>query len=122
MLMAVLAVTNGTARNTLIAPRTGEYAGHVISTVSFCTLSFFVMWLLLPWIGPKSRGQVRQIGIAWLGSTVAFEFVAGRYVFGNSWEKLLADYNIFHGRLWIAVLFFQLFGPRGAAWLRGLKS
>jgi hypothetical protein len=119
LLMAVLAVVNGMVRNTLISPRTGEYAGHVISTVFFCILSFFVMWLLLPWIGPWDRGQVWRIGITWLCSTVAFEFIAGRYVFGNSWEKLLADYNIFRGRLWIAVLVLQLFGPLLAARLRG---
>jgi hypothetical protein len=77
------------------------------------------MWLLLPWIGPENRGQVWKIGITWLGSTIAFEFIAGHYVFGNSWEKLLADYNIHHGRLWIAVLLLQLFGPLGAARLRG---
>lgn len=119
LLMAVLAVLNGTVRNSLIVPRTGEHAGHVISTVSFCILSLIVMWLMLPWIGPRNRGQVRQIGIAWLGSTVAFEFVAGRYAFGNSWEKLFADYNIFRGRFWIAVLLLQLFGPLWAARLRG---
>jgi hypothetical protein len=120
LLMAVLAIVNGTVRNALITPHLGENAGHVISTVSFCILSFFVMWLLIPWIGPKDRGQVWQIGIIWLGSTIAFEFIAGHYVFGNPWDKLLADYNIFRGRIWIAVLLLQLFGPLGAARLRGL--
>ncbi|HQJ08016.1 MAG TPA: hypothetical protein PLF54_03365 [Deltaproteobacteria bacterium] len=91
----------------------------MISTVIFCILSFFLIWLLLPWIGPKNRRQLWQIGITWLGSTVAFEFVAGRYVFGNSWERLLADYNVFRGRLWIAVLLVELLGPLGAARMRG---
>lgn len=120
LLMAVLAVVNGTVRNALITPLLGDYAGHVISTASFCILSFLVMWLLIPWIDPKNRGQVWQIGVIWLGSTVAFEFIAGHYVFGNPWEKLLADYNVFRGRLWIAVLLLQFFGPVGAARLRGL--
>ena len=38
-----------------------------------------------------------MVGIAWVALTVAFEFLAGHYVFGNSWEKLLADYNVLRG-------------------------
>jgi len=36
--------------------------------------------------------------------TVAFEFLAGHYVFGTPWHQLVADYNIFRGRIWVLVL------------------
>jgi hypothetical protein len=47
----------------------------------------------------------------WVALTVAFEFLAGHYVFGNSWEGLIADYNVFRSRLWILVLLMNLFTP-----------
>lgn len=36
--------------------------------------------------------------------TIAFEFLFGHYVDGASWQELLADYNLFAGRLWPIVL------------------
>ena len=52
-----------------------------------------------------------MVGTVWVALTVAFEFVAGHYVFGNSWERLIADYNVFRGRIWILVLLMNLFAP-----------
>lgn len=52
-----------------------------------------------------------MVGTVWVALTVAFEFLAGHYVFGNSWERLLADYNMVRGRLWILVLLANLFAP-----------
>jgi hypothetical protein len=49
--------------------------------------------LTLPWIGPESRAEAMWVGVQWLFQTLAFEFLAGHYLFGNSWEKLFADYN-----------------------------
>ena len=37
------------------------------------------------------------IGALWLTLTLAFEFLAGHYVFRTSWRQLLADYNVFRG-------------------------
>jgi len=38
-------------------------------------------------------------------------FVAEHYVFGNSWESLIADYNVFRRRVWVLVLLTNLFAP-----------
>jgi hypothetical protein len=35
----------------------------------------------------------------WMILTIIFEFALGRYVVGDSWSKLLADYNLFEGRV-----------------------
>jgi hypothetical protein len=40
----------------------------------------------------------------WLTLTVAFEFLFGHYVAKLSWRRLLHDYNLFAGRLWLFVL------------------
>jgi hypothetical protein len=51
------------------------------------------------------------IGTIWLILTICFEFLAGHYAFGNSWEKLIADYNILKGRIWSMVLITIFFSP-----------
>jgi hypothetical protein len=32
--------------------------------------------------------------------TIIFEFALGRFVVGDSWAKLLADYNTLEGKVW----------------------
>jgi hypothetical protein len=43
--------------------------------------------------------------------TLAFEFLAGHYLFGHPWATLLADYNLARGRIWLLVLVATLLGP-----------
>ena len=51
------------------------------------------------------------IGALWLTLTVVFEFGFGHYVIGHPWKYLLADYNIFKGRLWSLVLLVTFVSP-----------
>ena len=43
--------------------------------------------------------------------TLAVEFLAGHFLFRNTWERLLADYNLAQGRVWILVLVTTLVTP-----------
>ena len=61
------------------------------------------------------------IGATWLVMTLAFEFVAGHYLFHTPWTTLLADYNVFPGRLWILVLAATIAAP-ALAYRAGLMS
>lgn len=119
LVLMVLAIANGVTRNALITPRVGEHAGHVISTVILCGLIFLAAWLAIDWIGPGGARQAFFVGVLWVGMTAAFEFLVGHYVFGHSWEKLLADYNLARGRVWILVLLSTLLAPYVAARARG---
>ena len=51
------------------------------------------------------------IGLIWLGLTVAFEFLFGRFVAGHSWIRLLQDYNILAGRVWSLLLLWVALAP-----------
>jgi hypothetical protein len=51
--------------------------------------------------------------------TLAFEFGVGHWVFRNSWEKLLHDYDLSSGRIWILVLATTLLAPVAAFRLGG---
>lgn len=119
-LLAFLAILNGTVREVFIAPAVGEQAGHVISTVVFCIVILAVAVVSLGWIGPTSRRDALTVGIVWVLLAFAFEFLAGRYLFGNSWEILLADYDILRGRIWLLVPFTTLLAPLWAHRIRRL--
>ena len=120
-LLMVLAILNGGVRNELLTPRIGEQAGHVASTLVLSGLILLVTWYLSPWIGPRSPQGAWPIGLSWLVLTVAFEFLAGHYVFGHPWQKLYADYNVVRGRIWLLVLVMSLVAPALVFRLRGLS-
>ena len=114
-LLAVLAVANGTVRNFFWSPWLGESIGHLLSTLLLCAVILAVAWITIRWMGPRRPREALSIGITWVLATVSFEFVAGHYVFGHPWERLLADYNLAGGRVWILVVLITLLAP-GWAW------
>jgi len=114
ILLVVVAVLNGGVRTAFLAPRFGELGGHVISTAILCGVIFVVAWWTIPWLGPRGVRQALLIGTVWMVLTVAFEFLAGHYLFGPSWARLLAGYNLLHGRVWIVVPLATLLAPARA--------
>ncbi len=120
LLLVPLAILNGTVRNYLLVPLVGNGAAHVISSLTLSALILAAAWLFIGWIHPASAGQALGLGCFWLALTVLFEFGAGHYLFKNPWEKLLADYNVFKGRVWVLVLLATLLAPYVTARLRGL--
>jgi hypothetical protein len=117
-----VAIVNGTVRQFLLVPRLGANAGHLASSVSLSLLILLVAWLGIRWIGPGAARQAWAVGAVWVLATVAFEFLVGHYLFRNPWSKLLADYDVRQGRVWVLVLIATALAPRWAAGVRGLLS
>ena len=111
LLLLFVAVINGAIRETFMTPLLGAQTAHIVSTAILCAAIFVVAWFSISWIGPNTGREALSIGIQWVVLTIAFEFLAGHYVFGNTWESLLADYNLFHGRIWVLVLLADLLAP-----------
>ena len=111
-LLMILAIGNAGIRTSIFTPKYGESTGHVISTILLCLIIFIVTWFSIGWINPPSARAAFFIGLIWFVMTVAFEFLAGHYLFGNSWDKLFADYNVLKGRIWSLVLITNLLSPR----------
>ena len=109
--LLVSAFVNGFVREALLSPLLGPAAAHVVCTIMLVLLIAAITWLGMPWIAPKSARSAFGIGALWLALTLAFEFLAGHYLFGNSWEHLLAEYNVLAGRIWIVVPIVTLFAP-----------
>ena len=111
-LFMILAIINAGIRNGVYKPLVGDLTAHQISTIIFMIIILAVTYLILRFSNIQlSNSEALLIGATWLILTILFEFIAGHYVFGNSWEKLFADYNILKGRIWSIVLLTILLAP-----------
>ena len=114
----ILASLNGGVRQAWLIPQFGEAMGRVMSTVALCGLVFLAAWLTIGWIHPVGAGDALRVGVLWLVLTLAFEFLAGHYLFHQPWAALLEEYDLSRGRIWVAVLVVVLFAPLGTMRLR----
>jgi hypothetical protein len=53
-----------------------------------------VAWLAIHWMAPGTKSRAFVVGVWWLVLTITFEFVAGPYLFGDSWDELLVAYDM----------------------------
>ncbi|MEW6194823.1 MAG: hypothetical protein AB1521_06695 [Bacteroidota bacterium] len=109
--MVIIAIVNGSIRQFFYTKFLNELAAHQVSVLSGIIFFAVYVWIITGVWKIESSAQAITIGIMWLAMTIIFEFVFGHFVMGNSWEKLLADYNIFKGRLWIVVLIWTAISP-----------
>ena len=109
--LLVLAVLNGALREALLIPQLGALPGHQLSTLLLSILIFVAVWVSSPWLRPASTRSAWMVGAGWVCLTLAFEFLAGHYLFHNPWDKLLADYDLARGRIWPLVLLVTLLAP-----------
>jgi hypothetical protein len=112
--LLVIAVANGALRDVLIVPRLGPQAGHVISTLVLSAVIVVVAFVSIRWIAPPDRAGALRVGGLWVVLTLAFELLAGHWLFGKSWSDLFADYDLAAGRVWILVLVATLLAPAWA--------
>ena len=120
VVMLVLASVNGAIREALLVPTIGDVAGRAVSTLTLAGLVLLLTYLTIQWIHPRSARGTWGVGGLWVALTLAFEFLAGHFIFGNAWSQLLEDYDVFRGRIWILVLITIALAPFACARIRGL--
>lgn len=98
--IVVLGLANATIRQVVYARYVGELVAHQISTLTFALLVGLYAWALSGFLKFSSPGEAIGVGLMWMVLTILFEFALGRYVVGDSWSKLLGDYNLLEGRVW----------------------
>ena len=108
--MLIIAIINGAGRDLWYKKYTGELLAHQISTILLIVLFGFYIWLVIARFPPNSAQQAIYIGLLWLLLTLLFEFGFG-LARGNTWEKLLSDYNISKGRIWILIPIWTAIAP-----------
>lgn len=121
--MVVIAIANGIFGEQVVAKAFGAYASHLYKTAVIIAVIFFFSRVYLKWAVPAGYAggapytYAVSAGLLWLASSILFEFFAGHYIFGFSWERLFADYRITKGRVWILVLASEVVGPLVNAYL-----
>lgn len=113
-----LMIANGVVRVAAYSQRMSELAAHQVSTVTAGLVYGAYVYFLFDWLRISSRSSAWTLGATWLGLTVAFEFGFGHYVAGHSWHRLLADYDLLAGRVWLLFLLWVLVAPRVTLGLR----
>ena len=109
--MVFIAIANGVIRQFGYGNFLSELVSHQVSCATGIMLFYLYTWLLsLCWPLNSSR-QAFEVGLIWLGLTIAFEFLFGHYVTKHSWSRLLQDYNVLERRLWSLVLLAILLAP-----------
>ena len=109
--LLALAIANGGFRETVLVPRLGLGMARAVSSVMLSLLIVGVGWGVTQWIGPATLQDAWAIGALWVALTLGFEFLGGHFLFGKPWPELLADYNLFAGRIWVLVLVATLMTP-----------
>ena len=116
-LLVVLAILNGAARVPPGAP-TGSGGGACRKHNPSLRPHRGGRLFSVPWIAPPTARAALSAGALWLAMTLAFEFLAGHFLFGKPWPVLVADYNLLRGRVWIFVPLVTLLAPLWAWRLR----
>ena len=111
LLMLLASIANGAVRDFTYGNSMSELAAHQLSTLSSVVLLGAVIMGFVRRYPPSSARHAILIGLAWLALTVAFEFLFFHYIGGHPWSVLLANYNVFAGRVWIVVLLWVGFAP-----------
>lgn len=112
VLLVFCAILNAALRQGVLIPALGDAAGRALSSITLSAVVLLIAYLFLSWSDiERSTGDLWLMGAIWAVLTVLFEFGFGHYVMGNSWDALLADYNVLKGRIWILVLITELIGP-----------
>jgi hypothetical protein len=106
-----LAIINGALRDFTYLETLGEQKAHQLSTILLLILISVYSYFVFGYWNLASEREAIHIGVLWLILTLAFEFLFGHFVAKHSWEKLLRDYNIFKGRLWILILIWTTIVP-----------
>ena len=110
-LLAIVAISNGILRQSTYGKAVSELAAHQISTMTAILASGAVVWIVNRFWPIESASQAWTIGACWLIMTVFFEFGFGHFIARHSWERLIADYNVFEGRVWSVFLIWVAVMP-----------
>ena len=104
-------IANGIFRELVVKRFVSATVAEAVSVVlGIAILVALTRFLLRPLAG-KATSQLVRASATLVLLTVAFEFLFGHYVDRKSWSELLANYEIWNGRLWPIALATLAFVP-----------
>lgn len=110
----LIAIANGGIREATYAKRLRYHrAGQISGLTGVGAFTLYFLALQRRW-PLETRRDALAVGAAWTAMTVVFEFSFGGLVQKESWEEMLAAYNLAEGELWPLVLAWVGIGPEVA--------
>jgi hypothetical protein len=109
--MIPLAIANGALRDLWYGRRMSELRAHQVATAAALVLFTAYMAAVFAWRPAGSAAQAFGVGVVWFLLTIAFEFLFGHFVARHPWRRLLHDYDLTAGRVWVLIPFWLLLGP-----------
>ena len=111
LVIAVLAIANGTLREFVLAPVIGHAWALPLSGISLSLIVLLVTHLAFSFLGAHTPAARWLVGVQWVLMTLLLEFGFGHYVAGKSWAELLRSLNVLTGDLFLLVLLVSLLAP-----------
>lgn len=107
-----LAMINGIFREAILKPIVGEPWAHHLSAASAIMLFFLFAFRFRRYLDIRTLREALGAGVFWLALTVLAEtFLIGRLLSSQSWDTILANYDLLGGNLWPLVVLFLGFLP-----------
>lgn len=111
-------VVHGILRGLFLAPAVGDFRARQIAVFTGIIIIFAIAFYTVRWLRASRALQLLIVGFIWLGFTLAFEILIGRFAAGYSWERIFSDYNMPEGGLLPIGLFAMTLMPLAAGKLR----
>ena len=92
-------ILHGILRGVFLVPHVGQFRSNQIGVFTGSLIILAIALVSVRWIRATRPSLLLGIGGLWLGLTLAFEILFGRFVAGASWEQLASDYNVLKGGL-----------------------
>jgi len=109
--MLVIAIGNGALREMTFGKVLPELRAHQLSTlIGAVLMGLFIGFVIHAWPPPSSSSAL-AVGGVWLCLTVAFECFMGLVLRKRQLAKVLADYNLRKGRVWVLFLLWLMVAP-----------
>jgi hypothetical protein len=109
--MIVIGIGNGFLRELTYGRDLSQLGAHQVSTVIALLFFGLYIWGVARLWRFRSARQALAVGLVWLLLTVAFEFGFGHWIAGHSWHRLLHDYDLSAGRLWVMIPIWIAIAP-----------
>lgn len=108
--MIGIAFLNASLRELVFTKRMGALHARQLSVVTLTVLVALYVILVFPCIRITGNGQAVAAGVTWMLLTICFEFGLGLLV-GTPRNRMLEEYNIAAGQLWVFFLLVLLTLP-----------
>lgn len=104
-------IANGIFRELVLKQAVNDTVAGALSALFGVAIILVATRYLLHPLAGKPASQLVRASVVLVALTVLFEFTFGRYVDHKSWPELMANYEIWNGRLWPLVLAVLAFTP-----------